>query len=280
MPRLPAPGASFSTPGERQLRRAARRRGRLGFQLGKRLENRKVGWARNGRKTDHGVVPPQDVGASTCDTQGPGHGGGHHRNSNDKARSHSSKIVLSIGVENRARTGGQRPICRPKPRCTSVSGPIRAVQVLARERISRCLSNWFSTPRPVVDAPDRKATDARSRSSPCKRMGLDGKTKNNRYECRARQAAPVERTCKIMATTLLNLRVCGRNRSGSLAPGCARATKLYEIVGNWLPLCRHAYVWDSGDCLVPFARRGAAPAGESRGAQAVVPLIFPEPIRL
>ena len=107
-PRLPAPGASFSTPGERQLRRAARRRGRLGFQLGKRIENRKVGWARNGRKTDHGVVPPQDAGASTCDTQGPGHGGGHHRNSNDKARSHSRKIVLSIGVENRARTGGQR----------------------------------------------------------------------------------------------------------------------------------------------------------------------------
>ena len=103
-PRLPAPGASFSTPGERQLRRAARRRGRLGFQLGKRIENRKVGWARNGRKTDHGVVPPQDVGASTCDTQGPGHAGGTTGTANDKARSHSRKIVLSIGVENRART--------------------------------------------------------------------------------------------------------------------------------------------------------------------------------
>ena len=92
-----------------------------------------------------------------------------------RARSHSRKIVLSIGVENRARTGGQRPICRPKPRCTSVSGPIRAVQVLARERISRCLSNWFSTPRPVVDAPNKKATDARSRSSPCKRDGFGRK---------------------------------------------------------------------------------------------------------
>ena len=210
-----------STATRRSAAHAARRRGRLGFQLGKRIENRKVGWARNGRKTDHGVVPPQDAGASTGDTQGPGHGGGHHRNSNDKARSHSRKIVLSIGVENRARTGGQRPICRPKPRCTSVSGPIRAVQVLARERISRCLSNWFSTPRPVVYAPNKKATGARSRSSPCKRMGLDGKTKNNRYECRARHGpalSPVNR-CAISTLSVQCAPASGQIRAAMFSRG-------------------------------------------------------------
>ena len=155
--RAPGPGRRFARRcrGSRRpgpFRRDARTR--RGLWQGKRLDTWKVGWASDGRKSDHGVVPLQDAGASTCDIQGPGPGWGRHRNGNDKARSHASKIVVSIGVELRARPGGPIPNCPPKPRCTSVSGPIRAVWVPARDRISRCLSDWFPTPRPVVDAPD------------------------------------------------------------------------------------------------------------------------------
>ena len=185
LPRLPSPG---SVPCDARTRR--------GLWQGKRLDTWKVGWASDGRKSDHGVVPPQHAGASTCDIQGPGNGWGRHRNGNDKARSHGSKIVVSIGVELRARPGRPIPNCPPKPRCTSVSGPIRAVQVPARERISRCLSNLFPTPRPVVDAPDTQATGASPRASPCKRMGLDGKARNNRYKCGSRDGqalSPVNR---------------------------------------------------------------------------------------
>ena len=110
----PAPGArrfvlypwrAAALPG---LRR--RRRGRPGLWQGKRLDTWKAGWASDGRKTDHGVVPLQDVGQALQsdgrDTdQGPGHGWGRPRNGNDKARSHGSRIVVSIGVETTRATG-------------------------------------------------------------------------------------------------------------------------------------------------------------------------------